>query len=434
MKGMDCGFVYSVSCVTIEMSGEMIKFAKIQVEGWRQFDSVEIDLHRRMTIITGANGSGKTTILNVLSQHFGWSLAFIGTLRISKKGARRYYSGVDSTTDEGSTQVDVGTLTYTDGSSAILSVPIEGDSFQIALRGQQTVPGIYITSHRPVYSYQKVDSIPTEIEAGDQLFQQYLNNVRQHYQPRARVESPSYRLKAALLSLATFGYDSEAVRGDQKARETFEGFSDVLRLVLPADLGFRGISIRRPDVVLECRTGDFSIDASSGGVAALMDVAWQIFMQSRIDAEFCVVMDEPENHLHPRLQRSMLPSLLDAFPGAQFVIATHNPFVVTSVQDSNIFVLDFADAGVRSTRLAEVDKSASANQVLADVLGVPFPAPLWVESEVERIAAAAQSEELSEELLARIRLELSDVGLGSLFPQVVDRVLPSEDDSIRSRD
>ena len=94
-----------------------------------------------------------------------------------------------------------------------------------------------------------------------------------------------------------------------------------------------------------------------------------------------MLIDEPENHLHPSLQRALLPGLVKAFPQAQFIAATHNPFVVTSVQESNVVVLDFVDGRVESTQLKdeEVDRSATVNQVLTDVLGVPFPAPLWVE-------------------------------------------------------
>ena len=210
--------------------------------------------------------------------------------------------------------------------------------------------------------------IPTQVRAGNELFLQYLNNIRQFYLPRAQIDSPSHRLKAALISLAVFGYGNRAVAPDEESREAFEGFSEALRRVLPADLNFRQISIRIPEVILETGTGDFSLDAASGGIAALMDIAWQIYMQSRSGATFTVLMDEPENHLHPRLQRSVLPGLLAAFPQAQFIISTHNPFVVTSVRDSNVIVLDFLDGHVRSTNLADVDRSATANQVLTDVL------------------------------------------------------------------
>ena len=196
--------------------------------------------------------------------------------------------------------------------------------------------------------------------------------------------------------------------------------------MLPADLGFQNVAIRMPEVVLETRTGDFSLDAASGGIAALLDLAWQIYMRSRTDSTFTVLMDEPENHLHPRLQRSVLPGLLDAFPQAQFIVSTHNPFVVTSVRDSNIIVLDFDNVKVKSTNLASVDRSATANQVLTDVLGVPFPAPVWVEDEIGSIVNSVRDQDLSTEILTEIRTRLNLAGLGAMFPQVIDRLLPAD--------
>ena len=163
----------------------MTRFEALEVEGWRQFGTVKIEFHPRATIITGANGSGKTTLLSILSQHFGWSPAFIGTLRIDSKGARKYFSGFISDDVQG--DVDVGKLSYDNGAVASLQAPAEGASFQIALRDSQVVSGIYITSHRPVYTYQTVNEIPTRVEAGQQLFSQYLNTIRQFYSPNARI-------------------------------------------------------------------------------------------------------------------------------------------------------------------------------------------------------------------------------------------------------
>ena len=42
-------------------------FSGLYLSGWRQFEFVELDLHPRLTILTGANGCGKTTILNKVS-------------------------------------------------------------------------------------------------------------------------------------------------------------------------------------------------------------------------------------------------------------------------------------------------------------------------------------------------------------------------------
>ena len=122
----------------------------------------------------------------------------------------------------------------------------------------------------------------------------------------------------------------------------------------------------------------------------------------------------------------MLPGLLDAFPQAQFIVSTHNPFVVTSVRDSNVTVLDFDNEKVKSTNLASVDRTATANQVLTDVLGVPFPAPLWVEDEIVNIVNSVRDQDLSTETLTEIRKRLILAGLGAMFPQVIDRLLPAD--------
>ena len=48
----------------------MIK--SIKIDSWRQYENINIDFHKQLTILTGANGAGKSTILNIINQHFGW--------------------------------------------------------------------------------------------------------------------------------------------------------------------------------------------------------------------------------------------------------------------------------------------------------------------------------------------------------------------------
>lgn len=52
------------------------------------------------------------------------------------------------------------------------------------------------------------------------------------------------------------------------------------------------------------------------------------------------LIDEPELHLHVRLQRMVLPLLTAMCPNVQFIVATHSPAVLASISDAS--VLDLA--------------------------------------------------------------------------------------------
>ena len=81
-------------------------------------------------------------------------------------------------------------------------------------------------------------------------------------------------------------------------------------------------------------------------------------MLSDYAENFIVTLDEPENHLHPEMQQQFLPSFLQAFPQAQFVVGTHSPLIVNSEPNSNVYMLDYAPDGLVVTQ-AQSDLSRS---------------------------------------------------------------------------
>ena len=198
-------------------------------------------------------------------------------------------------------------------------------------------------------------------------------------------------------------------------------------MTLPPTLGFNRVSIRIPEVVLETDTGDFSLDAVSGGVAALVTpalyVSWQVYMRSQIDDRFVVIIDEPENHLHPELQRRLLPSFLEAFPNTQFIIATHNHFMVSAVSDSSVYVLNYAENRKVNSRLLDmVNKAGSSNEILREVLSLPFTIPIWADKKIQQIIERHSEMELNEEVLRSLSAEMAYLGLDHLYPETVSRV------------
>ena len=104
--------------------------------------------------------------------------------------------------------------------------------------------------------------------------------------------------------MSIFGYGNNTMDPQPELLKFYHAFG--LRKFLPPTLGFRAIKIRGPEVVLETRSGDFIIDAASGGIIKLIEIAWHI-------GGFIVTIDEPENHLHPAMQKVFLERLVATF-------------------------------------------------------------------------------------------------------------------------
>lgn len=421
-----------------KMNPPTITFRTLRVEGWRQFDNVDLELHPRLTVLTGANGAGKSSLLRIFSRHFGFDRPFLATPQITVAGNYSYVSGIFESLWKrvGKKKADVthvGSLTYSNNAEALLQVPREtGVQYSINVSGQQNVHGIHIDSHQPFSPYQVVGQIPSAFISSSSAYQAYTNEVQNKYQGGHTGFSPLYRMKEALISMAMFGEGNTRVQGNEEVLSAYDGFIKILHTILPEDLGFTDIAIRPPEVVLVTKSGEFLLDASSGGVIALVDLAWRLYMFSLNQPSFVVTMDEPENHLHPTMQRTLMRSLLAAFPSAQFIIATHSPFMVSSVKDSNVYVLRYArrdQEGIElmatamshivSERLDTIDKAGSASEILRDVLGVSTTIPEWVEEGIDAIVARYRQQTITSDMLVRLRQELASAGYSELYPDAL---------------
>lgn len=412
-------------------------FDTLRIHNWRQFESVEVKFHPRLTVLTGANGAGKTTLLHLLNRHWGWNLQFVSVPRLDGRSVSRYRSGFweddpsgeagESNSEPMPTSHEIGELEYKGGKVAKLRVPeAVKEVFGIEVVAQQPVHGVYVPSHRQPYVFQVVEEIPTKVDVKDQIFQIYLNEVIGRYTgvgANKKFSSPATLIKRSLISLATFGFGNEAVDRDEANVALFRGFEEVLKKTLPATLGFTKLRVKVPDVLLETETGPFAFEAASGGVAAIIDVAWQIFMYSQIHHNFVVVIDEPESHLHPALQQRLMPDLMQAFPTAQFVIATHNPFMVTSVAESNVYVLHYNEnMKVVSRPLDTVNKAGSADEILMDVLGVPYTLPKWAKERMEEILKEFIELPFTDDSIDALETKMNGIGMSQYFPKMLAKV------------
>ena len=126
-----------------------------------------------------------------------------------------------------------------------------------------------------------------------------------------------------------------------------------------------------------------------------------------------VLIDEIETHLHIKLQKAILPFLTDFFPNIQFIVTTHSPFVLTSLNDAVVFDLESKERWEHMAPMA-------ASTVVESYFGLDLYSN-EIKNRVSRYSELAKKSNLAEEEneeLNRIRTQLDNIDYESA-PELV---------------
>lgn len=136
-------------------------------------------------------------------------------------------------------------------------------------------------------------------------------------------------------------------------KEWFDTFEELLKEIF-GDPELK-LSFNYKDYTFEIITASnsFKFTQLSDGFAAIIDIITDLILKMSsvvgrtmmlYDVPGIVLIDEVETHLHLALQRQVLPLLTRVFPKIQFIVTTHSPFVLNSIPSATIFDLEHQQA------------------------------------------------------------------------------------------
>jgi len=102
-----------------------------------------------------------------------------------------------------------------------------------------------------------------------------------------------------------------------------------------------------------------------------------------------VLIDEVDLHLHPKWQREVIQQLRNAFPRIQFIVSTHSPFIIQSLQpgeviDLNTCTSDSVAASEASPERTQ-EQSLESHQEQPGRMANPAPGSAYSDSSIEDI-------------------------------------------------
>ena len=122
-----------------------------------------------------------------------------------------------------------------------------------------------------------------------------------------------------------------------------------------------------------------TLDQLSGGYQAVLALAADLASRmaqgnphrpNPLESEAITLIDEIELHLHPSWQQRILGNLMRTFPNTQFIVSTHSPQILTTVQPHHIVALRRENSRIFAQQMSEATFGAKAGDVLSTVMGV----------------------------------------------------------------
>ena len=312
-------------------TGYRTRLSRIHIENWRSFKSLDFQL-TDFNIIVGTNNSGKSSILQAIN------LAF-QLFRVTGAFERGFLKGVARVVPDFvfPPVSDILSLWYNKRTSTgkeyipiVFEVELtNGDIYEFQIRRLYGQPNMRMTKYPTSKKQGDVESI---LRSAPVLVPSFSGVIAKE----------EYRSLVRRGTLASEGRFNEILRNiilDVKNREPKR--LETLSNLLATHFGVSFTDVHHdPDseefITTNYKESDIELDIISSGSGSLQII--QILSYIFLTSPGVVLLDEPDAHLHPSLQRKLIDFIIDLSTTnkIQTIIATHSKEIINYVDPALI--------------------------------------------------------------------------------------------------
>ena len=337
---------------------EQTFFTHVNIKKIRHLKDISIPLdkkQRKHLILTGKNGSGKTSVLEAMVNYV--NVSFYEKAMTLKHAEKMYNNSLNAVNDlESKNDSEENRQRIYEAKNTLKLWENELKKFDV---------GIVINSTSDTLlkeKYSQGNFIFAYYEAERELrLEAYKNIEKVELQNKYSIkENPGAKFTKYLVDLkATQAFSKDKAK-TEKIEKWFNSFEDILKKIFEDD----DLELEFNDETFQfyiCASGReaFDFNTMSSGYAAIFDIINDLIirmeaqsgLRTEFDMEGVVFVDEIETHLHLELQKKILPILTKLFPNIQFIITTHSPFILSSLDNAVIYDLEngtFVKEGLRN--------------------------------------------------------------------------------------
>lgn len=361
-----------------------MKLKSVTIENYRAIENLELSLDQSLIVLHGANGHGKTSVLSAIA---------VGLGAVEILGPYLHKSNIDFSEED-----------WREGAGSPQIVAESIDEFIGKRHGDE-----HLDNYRMgvlEHSHAKLDNHFHSTPEDDMPIVAFYGTERRvSGVPEWVISQPDSRFRPSRL---------DALEGALAARTDFEGFLAWFYFKRyeelqeredreDSDYQLKDVSVIRqaitsmlpevsnPRIELnplrfvvsvkskEGRVEKLSLNQLSGGYRIVLALAADLarrmaqgnpHLEDPLQSEAIVLIDEIELHLHPEWQQRILTDLMRTFPNAQFIVTTHSPQVLTTVEPQHIVELYRDGDNILAGAPAGATYGAEAGDVLSVVMGV----------------------------------------------------------------